>query len=73
MIDNYRAIERLRKGAWRVISPTGRRGRFTGTYEKIVTGLPYILAYNIDNQAGAIRILHLIHGARDWPDGDWPK
>ena len=52
--------------------PTGRRGRVVGTYEKVVTGLPYILAYEIDDQDGVVRILHLIHGARDWPNDSWP-
>ncbi len=52
--------------------PTGRRGRVGGTYEKVVTGLPYNLVYDLDDPPGALRILHLIHGARDWPDDAWP-
>lgn len=52
--------------------PTGRRGRVAGSYEKVVTGPPYILAYSLDGESGAVRILHLIHSARDWPDGAWP-
>lgn len=55
---------------------TGRRGRVTGTYEKVVTGRPYIIAYAIEAmQAGGERvvILHVIHAARDWPKGQWPK
>ena len=55
---------------------TGRPGRVRGTYERVVTGLPYILAYEI--VAGptgdeAVAILHVIHGARDWPEGQWPR
>ena len=56
--------------------PTGRRGRIVGTYEKVVTGLPYIIAYAIGPYpAGGevVTILHVIHGARDWPPGRWPK
>lgn len=55
---------------------TGRRGRVAGTYEKVVPRLPYILAYAIDSTAGIdtrIVILHVIHGARDWPPGQWPR
>lgn len=56
----------------------GRRGRVSGTYEKVIVGLPYIIAYAIDGadtdrRGASIVILHIIHGARDWPDGDWPR
>ena len=55
---------------------TGRPGRVAGTYEKIVPGLPYVLAYAIQSLPDgeeAIVILRAIHGARDWPPGGWPK
>jgi toxin ParE1/3/4 len=55
---------------------TGRKGRFSGTYEKPVVGLPYILAYAIETRPDGserIVILRVIHGARDWPDESWPK
>ena len=53
---------------------TGRPGRVTGTYEKSVAGLPYILAYSIGAQGEGevVSILRVIHTARDWPPGDWP-
>lgn len=41
-----------------------------------MTGLPYIIAYAIGPYpAGGevVTILHVIHGARDWPPGRWPK
>lgn len=53
----------------------GRPGRVDGTYEKVVTGLPYILAYEIIGRPDGgetVAILHVIHGARHWPDGSWP-
>jgi toxin ParE1/3/4 len=56
--------------------PTGRKGRVEGTYEKPVAGLPYIIAYALQmlpNDSERIVILHVIHGARDWPPGEWPK
>jgi toxin ParE1/3/4 len=50
---------------------TGRPGRVAGTYEKVVIGLPYIVAYTVG--PAEIVILRVIHGARDWPRGQWPR
>lgn len=54
---------------------TGRPGRVSGTYEKPVTGLPYIIAYTIHAQHNreTISILRVIHTARNWPHDEWPK
>lgn len=53
---------------------TGRPGRVSGTYEKSVPGLPYVMAYEcLIRAAGEIlAILHVIHTARQWPAGAWP-
>jgi plasmid stabilization system protein ParE len=54
----------------------GKAGRVFGTYEWLVTGLPYIIAYEIlglPSGSEAITILHVIHMSRDWPDGAWPE
>jgi toxin ParE1/3/4 len=53
---------------------TARRGRVTGTYEKVVHGLPYIIAYALTPQEGReiVSILRVIHAARDWPAEEWP-
>lgn len=53
---------------------TGRPGRVSGTYEKSVTGLPFIVAYAITARAGqeAVTILRVIHTARDWSAENWP-
>ena len=50
--------------------PTGRAGRVTGTYEKSVTGLPYVITYALLLQGGveAVAIVRVIHTSRDWPD-----
>ena len=55
--------------------PTGRPGRVTGTYEKSVTGLPYIVAYAIHSKAGSevVSILRVIHTSRDWQSEEWPE
>jgi toxin ParE1/3/4 len=73
-----RVVDRLRATAAGLEDfATGRPGRVTGTYEKSVTGLPYIIAYEIipahESSAGeAIAILRVIHTARDWPEEGWP-
>ena len=55
--------------------PTGRRGRVTGTYEKLVTGLPYILAYVIagTGEGEEVAIARVIHTSRDCPAEGWPS
>jgi toxin ParE1/3/4 len=58
------------------VAATGRRGRVSGTYEKSVTGRPYIIAYALSplSEGGErVVILHVIHTARDWPEGKWPE
>lgn len=50
--------------------PIGRPGRVTGTYEKTVSGLPWIIAYALDGNR--LVVLRVIHSARDWPKGGWP-
>lgn len=55
---------------------TGRPGRVSGTYEKVLPGLSYILAYEIVRRpegAEVVAILHVIHGARKWPAEQWPE
>jgi plasmid stabilization system protein ParE len=55
--------------------PTGRKGRVAGTYEKVVSGLPYVVAYALgETPAGGatLTVLRVIHGARNWPEDRWP-
>lgn len=55
--------------------PTGRPGRVSGTYEKVVLGMPYIVAYAFGDEPRGhetITVLRVIHGARNWPDERWP-
>ena len=54
--------------------PIGRAGRVTGTYEKSVTGLSYILAYAVTQTGGEeeIAIVRVIHTSRDWSAEGWP-
>lgn len=51
--------------------PTARAGRIAGTFEKPVRGLPYIIAFELPDKQ-TLRVLRIIHGARDWRAGAWP-
>lgn len=56
--------------------PTGRRGRVSGTFEKPLPGLPYIIAYALETTPAGdevLAVLRVIHGARDWPAETWPE
>jgi plasmid stabilization system protein ParE len=67
----YSLVDRIDEAASGLSSsPTGRRGRVGKTYEKLVLRTPYILAYAMT--AERITILRVIHGRREWPEGDWP-
>jgi toxin ParE1/3/4 len=55
--------------------PVGRRGRVVGTYEMVVSGLPYILVYALgETPAGdqTLTILRIVHTSRHWPPDEWP-
>jgi plasmid stabilization system protein ParE len=51
---------------------TGRPGRVSGTYEKSIARLPYILAYALSEDDTVVTIVHVIHTSRDWPPENWP-
>ncbi len=44
----------------------GRVGRVAGTRELVLNRTPYIAAYRIDGKV--VRILRVLHAARQWPD-----
>jgi plasmid stabilization system protein ParE len=47
----------------------------SGTYEKSVMDLPYIIAYALHPVRGfddAVVILHVMHTARNWTPDAWP-
>lgn len=50
--------------------PAGRVGRVEGTYEWLVRRTSYIIAYSLTETS--LRIVRIIHAARDWPDDTWP-
>lgn len=53
----------------------GRAGRVAGTYEKSVTGLPFIIAYALVERGGreGVVIVRVIHTARNWSPESWPE
>ncbi|HEX2135011.1 MAG TPA: type II toxin-antitoxin system RelE/ParE family toxin [Microvirga sp.] len=56
--------------------PHGRPGRVKGSYEKSVTGLPYVIAYALTTEpdgSETLNVLHVIHTRRNWPEGEWPS
>lgn len=56
--------------------PTGRKGRVSGTYEKPVSGLPYIIAYALGDEPKGhetVTILRIVHNARNWPEESCPE
>ena len=44
----------------------GREGRVVGTYELVMTKLPYTIAYSVVDDR--VEIIRVIHHARLWPD-----
>lgn len=71
-----RIADRIREvGSTLGLRATGRPGRVTGTYEKSVSGLPYIVAYALAKRAGleVVVILRVVHTARNWPSEKWPQ
>ena len=53
---------------------TGHQGRVSGTYEKSISGLPYIIAYALTTHQGreVVAILRVIHTSRNWDSERWP-
>lgn len=43
----------------------GREGRIQGTRELVVQRSPHIIVYQV--KEAVIQILHIYHGARNWP------
>ena len=53
----------------------GRPGRVTGTYERSLIRIPYIIAYALQTPPSGrerVVILRVIHSARNWPKESWP-
>lgn len=51
-------------------SAIGHFGRVQDTYEIVVHRTHYIISY--DKTETSINILRVIHGSREWKEGEWP-
>lgn len=56
-------------------TPSGRRGRVTDTYEKVLQAFPYIIAYALEPmpQGERLVVLGVVHAKRDWTSEKWPE
>jgi plasmid stabilization system protein ParE len=48
----------------------GRPGRVAGTYERVLSDVPYIIAYSLSSSASheeLVAILRIIHTSQEWP------
>ena len=78
--DNVSAAEQVAERIAQAVeklafTPTGRKGRVGGTYEKVVTGLPHIAAFALSEERSGedrLTVLRMIHGAHHWPRGEGP-
>lgn len=52
---------------------TGNPGRVSGTYEKSVNRLPYIIAYALNDGENTLTILHIVHTSRNRLQDEWPE
>ena len=43
----------------------GHAGKAAGTHEWVVTGLPYIVVYEIDSNNDELRVVAVFHGAQN--------
>ncbi len=57
----YNSIQELTRPA----PHRGRPGRIEGTREIVISGLPYLVAYQVLEER--LLILNIVHGAQRWP------
>ena len=69
--DNPEAARRTVRRLWTAVKSLaeqpemGRPGRVHGTRELVVSDTPFVVPYRV--VGSEIEILHVLHGARDWP------
>ena len=59
-VSIYEGISLLKK-----FPGQGRTGRYPGTRELVLTGLPYLVVYRAREEV--VEILRILHGAQEWP------
>ena len=74
--DNPAAAQRIaraiyeRAGALGTFPRRGRQGRVEGTRELALPPLPFIVVYRVLQNADAVDIVNIIHGAQRWPPAE---
>jgi toxin ParE1/3/4 len=70
--ENRRAAARTADQIWESTQllarhpMAGREGRVAGTRELVISGRPFVVAYQIEKNE--VRILAVLHAARKWPE-----
>ncbi len=59
-VEILETIERLA-----LFPELGHEGRDAGTYERGVSGTPYIVVYEVRRKPSAVLVIAVVHGARD--------
>jgi len=62
----YEAAQKIRRATEQLNDhpKLGRAGRVQGTFELVIPGLPYIVAYRVKGKE--VQILSVYHAARKW-------
>ena len=45
-----------------------RQGRYSGTQEWAVSGIPYTVWFRVNERLEQLEILRVLHNARQWPE-----
>lgn len=63
----HSVIERILESTERLgrFPHLGHIGRARGTFEWVVTGLPYIVVYRINANDNLVEVIAVVHGAQD--------
>jgi len=70
--ENRRAAARTAEQIWESTQllarhpMAGREGRVAGTRELVISGTPFIVAYQVKKKE--VRILAVLHAAQEWPE-----
>jgi toxin ParE1/3/4 len=69
-----RVSERIRTRIMHLLEQplSGRIGRIPNTRELVVSGLPYIGIYRVDDDRKTIEVMRVVHGAQLYPPEETP-
>ncbi len=70
--ENPAAARRITNHIWETVEVlarhpmAGRKGRIAGTWDLVISGTPFIVAYQIKKKE--VWIVAVMHAARKWPE-----